>query len=60
MLKLLIYGVLLYFGYRLFLKPLFDPPKQELPRREDPDRIADKGTKFGKEEGEYIDYEELD
>lgn len=60
MLKLIIYGVLFYFAYRLFIKPWFEPSKDELPRRDEAGRISDKGTRFSKEEGEFIDYEELD
>lgn len=59
MLKLIIYGVLFYFAYRFFIKPWFEP-KEELPRRDEPDRISGRGTRFSKEEGEFIDYEELD
>ncbi|MBK8493524.1 MAG: hypothetical protein IPL49_22295 [Saprospirales bacterium] len=59
MFKLLIYGLLAYFGYRYFIQPLLDPPK-DLPRRDDPDRIEKKGSRFSQEEGEFIGYEESD
>ncbi|MCB9282964.1 MAG: hypothetical protein H6563_02735 [Lewinellaceae bacterium] len=59
MFKLLFYGLLFYFGYRLFIKPMLDPPR-DLPRHDDPDRIDKKGSRFSQEEGEFIDYEEID
>lgn len=59
MLKIIFYGVLFFLGYRLFIKPMLDPPR-DLPHHDDPDRISRKGSKFGKEEGEFIDYEEID
>jgi len=59
MIKLLIYGVLLYFGYRVFIKPLVDPPK-DLPRNKDSIRIDKDSSRFSQEEGDFIDYEEVE
>ena len=59
MFKILMYILLIYFGYRLFIKPMLEPPKDP-PRDDDNDRIAGKGTRFGEKEGEFIDYEEVD
>ncbi|MBK6904869.1 MAG: hypothetical protein IPH04_19190 [Saprospirales bacterium] len=59
MFKLLMFGLLLFFGYRLFIKPMLDPPKDP-PPPDDSDRISPKGTRFSEKEGEFIDYEEVD
>ena len=53
------YILLIYFGYRLFIKPMLEPPKDP-PPGDDNDRISGKGTRFGEKEGEFIDYEEVD
>jgi len=57
MLKILMYLLLFYLGYRFFIKPMLEPPKDP-PYDDDNDRTPVKGTRFGKEEGEFIDYEE--
>ena len=59
MLKIIMYGILFYLAYRLFIKPMLEPPKDP-PYDDNNDRIANKGTRFGQKEGEFIDYEEID
>ena len=60
MFKLLLFAILSYLGYRLIIKPMLFPPEKDKPEiLDDPEKRAE-GSRFSKEEGDFIDYEELD
>ncbi len=57
MFKILTLAILFYFAYRVFLRPML-PPKEE--RRFSEARHTEHKSPPEEEEGEYIDYEEID
>ena len=59
MFKLITYGILGYFFYRYFIKPILPVPyeEQDRPRRKS---SAPKRKKKRSNDDDYIDYEEVD
>lgn len=60
--RFLLFAVLVYLAYLLF-KDIFFPPSKDKKKKEGKTTIDDRerrSKKINKNEGEYIDYEEVD